>query len=174
MIVFGDIKDFDGNIAKVEVQEHDNEVYECYMLQPLTGKSKVDLPYAKGDQVCVFLSDGRNIILGAIYNDQDTRDADAGDDTFVFKTKKVFVKAQDGTQFNDGSNGGLVKVQEAENNLNQIKDYLDIMKQAVSAGINAVGAAMSANGATGKTAFEAAMAAANINFSDMENKDVKH
>jgi hypothetical protein len=98
MIVFGDIDSINGNIAKVKVSEHSNTMYDCFMLQPLTGKNKIDLPYAKGDQVCCFLSDGRNVIIGSIYNDSDKRDTEAGDDTYLFSAKKLITKTTDETK----------------------------------------------------------------------------
>lgn len=124
MIVFGTIKDFEGNMANVEVAEHDNSVYSCYILQPLTGKNKIDFPFAKNDLVCVLLADGRNLILGAVYNDVDTRDSDAGEDTYVFQAKKIFAKAEEKFQFNDGLNGGLIIIQNLVNKINAIENKM--------------------------------------------------
>lgn len=174
MIVFGEIDSIDGNKATVKVAEHDNAVYECFMLQPLSGKNKIDLPYAKDDLVLVLLQDGRNIIMGEVYNDVDTRPTNAGDDTFVFEAKKIYAKADDLFQFNNGSNKGLVKLDEVKNNLDQIKNYLTTLKAAIASGLSAVGAGTAANGGTGASTFNTAMALAEINFSDMENDKVKH
>lgn len=79
----------------------------------------------------------------------------------------------DGVVFNGGSLRGLVKITELEDNLNQLKRYVETLKSATSTGLNAVGAAMAANGATGAGAFDGAMAAASISFKDMENEKVK-
>jgi len=91
---------------------------------------------------------------------------EVGDDTSAELTT-------DGIVFNGGDLGGLVKIKELEDNLNQLKKYVETMKTAVSSGIKAVGAAMAANGLTGASTFDSAMASAVINFKDMENEKVK-
>jgi hypothetical protein len=133
MIVFGDIDRLDENTAKVKVSEHENAVYDCHILQPLTGKNKIDFPFAEGDQVCVFLADERNVILGAIYNEKDTRDSDAGDDTFVLKSKKIHAKADDLFQFGNGDNAGLVKVAELTQKLNNLEQKVNELLTTLSA-----------------------------------------
>ena len=76
--------------------------------------------------------------------------------------------------FNDGKNGDVVILGKLNNNLDAIKQYLNTMKQAVSAGIKAVGISNAANGTTGAAAFDGAMASASLNFEDMGNDKVKH
>lgn len=80
---------------------------------------------------------------------------------------------EDGIVLNGGSLRGLVKIAELEDNLNQLKDYVDTLKSATSLGIKAVGNSTSASGEAGALAFDAAMTSANIRFKDMENKKVK-
>lgn len=85
------------------------------------------------------------------------------------------VHIEDGqVRFNEGDNGGLVKIEEARQTFQSIKTYCETMKEAVAKGIAAVGAGEAANGATGATAFEGAMASALITIEDMENKQVTH
>ena len=79
----------------------------------------------------------------------------------------------DGIVLNGGSLRGLVKIAELEDNLNQLKSYVETMKTAVSAGIKAVGVSTAANGPTGATTFDGAMSSASINFKNMENEKVK-
>lgn len=98
--------------------------------------------------------------------DEDGVRVEVGDVTSAELTK-------DGIVFNGGDLGGMVKIQELEDNLNQLKKYVETMKTAVSSGIKAVGAAMAANGVTGASTFDGAMASAVINFKDMENEKVK-
>ena len=69
---------------------------------------------------------------------------------------------------------GLPILSKILDNLNAIKNYLNSEKNAISTAFSAIGAGTSANGASGKASFDAAMAAQSINFSDMENKKVKH
>ncbi len=76
--------------------------------------------------------------------------------------------------FNDGANHGLVKVEELKRSLESLKSYCETLKQAVSSGLTAVGAGPSANGTTGATAFDTAMAAASIRLEEMENDKVIH
>ncbi len=70
--------------------------------------------------------------------------------------------------------GGLVKLQQLEQNLEAIKSAVDILKSAVANGLNAVGVAGAASGPTGAAAFNAAAASVNISFIDMENENVQH
>lgn len=87
--------------------------------------------------------------------------------TFEFKN--------DGTILINGDNfGGLIKLSELNNNLNTIKNYLSVLKTSIGVGLAAVGVGSSANGGTGKNAFDAAMASQVINFQNMENAKVKH
>lgn len=82
--------------------------------------------------------------------------------------------SRDGIVLNGGNLGGLVMLKEIKENLDMLKEYCESLKNATSSGIKAVGAAMQANGATGATAFDAAMSGKSILFKDMENKKVKH
>lgn len=79
----------------------------------------------------------------------------------------------DGIVLNGGSLGGLVILEKIKSNLDQLKKYVETMKSAVSSGLKAVGAETAANGTTGASAFDGAMASASINFEDMENEKVK-
>ena len=80
---------------------------------------------------------------------------------------------KDGVVLNGGSLRGIVKIAELEENLNQLKNYVETLKSATSAGIKAVGAGPSANGTTGATIFDTKMGTASINFKEMENEKVK-
>jgi len=74
---------------------------------------------------------------------------------------------------NGGNLGGLVKLQELEQNLNSIKTYLSALNGAISAAFTAVGAGPSANGASGAASFNTAMSAQQINYASMENTKIK-
>lgn len=81
----------------------------------------------------------------------------------------------DGTvTLNGGDNKGLVKLQELNDNLNSIKNYISALKSAINTGLNSVGASTDASGAAGAAAFEGAMTGQTINFKNMENDKVKH
>jgi len=80
----------------------------------------------------------------------------------------------DSITINGGTLGGLVKIQELVNNLQAIKSYVETMKTAVSAGLMAIGVGSAANGTTGKTAFDSAMAGTSITLKDMEDKSITH
>lgn len=75
---------------------------------------------------------------------------------------------------NGGENGGLVNIESLQNNLDNIKDYLDAMKKAIGTGFTSVGASTAANGALGKQAFEAQMATQMLNYEDMEDTKITH
>jgi hypothetical protein len=80
---------------------------------------------------------------------------------------------KDGVILNGGDLGGLVKIAELEDNLNQLKTYVETLKSAIYTGFNSVGTAMSANGKLGAEAFNGAMSSTSISFKDMENEKVK-
>lgn len=74
--------------------------------------------------------------------------------------------------------GGLVKLQELENNLNSLKQYVEAMNAALPNAFNAIlpvaPAPFVASGAAGAGAYSGAMAGQTIVFEDMENKNVSH
>lgn len=77
----------------------------------------------------------------------------------------IYAEQIDEQWINGDQYGGLLISKE-------VKSYFDKLEQAIATGLDAVGAGTAANGATGKTAFETAMATANKN--KFENKKVKH
>lgn len=82
--------------------------------------------------------------------------------------------ASTGIVFNGGNLGGMAKIAQLNNNFNSLKVYCEAMKAAVSSGLSAVGVAMAANGGTGATAFNTAMASQSITIENMEDTKVKH
>ncbi len=88
---------------------------------------------------------------------------------------KVLLSADVVIEMNGGENGGVPKVAKVDDNLNALKDYIkDVLEPAISAGFDAVGAALAANGALGKTAFELLTNPATIAIVEMENTKVTH
>ena len=77
-------------------------------------------------------------------------------------------------ELNGGENGGMVKIESLKNNLDALKRYVEAMKSAIANGFTSVGASTAANGATGRAAFEGAMAAQSISFEDMEDTKITH
>ena len=69
---------------------------------------------------------------------------------------------------------GLLKLDEVKANMDTLKTYCETLKASTASGLAAVGIGALANGTTGQTAFNTAMASASINFQDMENPKVKH
>lgn len=79
---------------------------------------------------------------------------------------------KDGIALNGGKLGGMVKLQELQDNLNQLKRYIEAMNQAIGPALSAIGAGTAANGANGAKSYNQAMAAQNIELKDMENKNI--
>lgn len=73
-----------------------------------------------------------------------------------------------------GLNGGLVKIQELEDNLKSLKDMVEAINAALPSAFTAIGASSAAVGANGATSYNASMAGKSISFSDMENSKIKH
>lgn len=86
----------------------------------------------------------------------------------------TMVEQMDKVIINGGSFGGIVKIEELKKNLENIKSYIEALKEAVNGGINAVGAGSAANGATGASAFVNAMNGRTIEIKDMEDKVITH
>lgn len=93
-------------------------------------------------------------------------DATVGSSTIHIENGKIRLGGQD--------NGGLVKIEELRRSLESLKTYCQTMREAVSAGIKAVGAGTSANGATGAETFDSAMSSVAVKIEDMENPKVVH
>lgn len=116
------------------------------------------------------------------YSEIDSLQIHKEETTVTLNGKAVDVKVGSSTvhiedgkiQFNGEDNGGLVKIEELRQSLHSLQTYCETMKEAVSAGINAVGAGTAANGATGAGAFDTIMASAKIQIENMENKKVTH
>lgn len=75
---------------------------------------------------------------------------------------------------NGGDHGGLVQVEELRQSLDSLKRFVEAMHAALPGAFTAVGAAMSANGAAGKTAYDGAMTGRSIRIEALENTKVKH
>lgn len=85
------------------------------------------------------------------------------------------VRIEDGlVAFNDGNNGGLVKIEKLEQSLESLQTYCERLKAAVSAGLKGVNAGELASGPLGAEAFESAMTGAAIRIENMENEKIKH
>lgn len=84
------------------------------------------------------------------------------------------LRIEDGAvTFDEGANGGLVKIEELRQSLESLKGYCEQLKMAITAGITKVGTGP-ADGPGGAAAFEGAMAGAAIRIENMENEKVKH
>jgi hypothetical protein len=76
--------------------------------------------------------------------------------------------------FNGGTFGGLVKLQELKDNLDNLKQYVEAMNNALPAAFNAIGASTAANGATGGASYQTAMSGKTIQLKDMEDDKITH
>lgn len=81
--------------------------------------------------------------------------------------------SDEGITLNGGRLGGLVKIQELQQNLNTLKTYCEGLSNAVKTGLTAVGVGTAANGGTGASTFQTAMSGQAIVFKDMENQYAK-
>ena len=70
--------------------------------------------------------------------------------------------------------GGLVKLQQLEANLDTLKTAIENLITFTQSGLNAVGVGSAANGPGAATAFQSMTEAIQIQFQDMENKNVNH
>ena len=78
-----------------------------------------------------------------------------------------------GIELNGGKLGGLVKLKELEDNLQQLKDYVEAMNSAISPALKAIGTGTAASGTAGSKAYDAAMASRRILLKSMENEKIK-
>jgi len=70
--------------------------------------------------------------------------------------------------------GGIVKLAELEQNFEAVKDYLKNLETAIKNGFNAVGVSSAANGPAAAQSFYSAVQSLTLQFTNMENKEVKH
>lgn len=133
---------------------------------------------------------GSNELLVSMFSEVDRALLTLGDkvqasmdtDALTYKNDTVEVQITgsevtidaDRITLNGGDNKGLVKIGELQKNLDSIKQFVEGMHAALPAAFAAVGAAMAANGALGKTAYDGAMAGHVVVFEDMENTNVAH
>lgn len=75
--------------------------------------------------------------------------------------------------FNNGLNDGLVLLHKLENNLNKIKEFVMAMNTILPNAMGEIVTTTSGTGATAQATYQAAMAAQQINFEDMENMKIK-
>lgn len=87
---------------------------------------------------------------------------------------KIEVKDNEEVHLNGDKHKGLVILDEVKKNFDEVKKYCESLKTATSSAIKAVGESTAASGTAGQSAFDIAMSSSSINFSDMENKKVKH
>ena len=95
-----------------------------------------------------------------------------GDSVIVARDAVERIEVSGDITINGGQNGGMVLLEELNNNLKQLKEYCETMKSAIAAGFNAVGVYASVDGTRGASTFNGQMTKT-INFSDMENKKIK-
>lgn len=159
----------------------DESDYTCEV-KFLSGSTKSDVRLKAAidelpDGVVEIPEDNSTVLVGIIGN--------KSSQCFVLKCSKVkrfelkiedtkLSIDKDGVVHNEGSNGGVPILSKIEANLNELKKYCETMKAAIASGIGAVGAGLAANGGTGASAFNSAMASATISFEDMENTKLKH
>lgn len=70
--------------------------------------------------------------------------------------------------------GGIVKIQELNDNLENLKTYCEALKSSIASGLSAVGIGSAANGGTGSQKFNSGMAGQSLDFDAMENETIKH
>ena len=81
----------------------------------------------------------------------------------------------DGTiTLNGGRNDGLVNINQLKENLEELRQYVLVLKTAVSESYIYLGVNQYVNPAGAKTSFEGYMAGRTIRFDDMEDPKVKH
>lgn len=100
---------------------------------------------------------------------------DAGEleELTIESTVKTNLKSVE-TVFNSGDFGGLVKIQELKENLDQLKSFTEAIHSSLPGAFTAIGAGSAAAGTSGANSYSGAMTGQSIQFQDMENKKVKH
>jgi len=86
----------------------------------------------------------------------------------------LLLKDNGETHLHGGQFKGLVKLDKVQANIDSLKNYVEAMNAALPIAFTAIGAAMSANGASGGSSYSGAMSALSVSFQNMENPKVKH
>ena len=81
---------------------------------------------------------------------------------------------ESGISFNGGKNGGMGIVSAINDNISQLKDYVEAIHAAMPSAFNAIGAGTAASGQTGATTYSTSMQGKSISIKAIENEKVKH
>ncbi len=120
----------------------------------------------EGSEVLAVLPDGRGQAMVIGCSEVEKVIWRVGDSKQEFR--------HEGIVYNEGENGGMVKVQELEQNLEYLKNYVQAINTALPGAFTAIGASSAANGANGASSYQSAMSGQVINFENMENIKIKH
>ena len=150
--------------------------YEEVLLHAVAdaGQRGLCLIPAVGSLVLVSRIGGSNELYVAMLSEVDRVLLTVGDE--VSATIDAERVAIDGPEIilNGGTHGGVVQVEELRRSLDSLKGFVEAMHAALPTAFTAIGAALSANGSAGKTAYDGAMAGRSIVIEEMENPKVKH
>lgn len=108
-----------------------------------------------------------NTTKGIVINGGDKIEINGGDKIEINAVEKIEMSVGD----NGGNNDGLVKIRKLENNLDNIKTYLDNLNTAIATGLSST---VSDNGATAASTFTTTMKGSSLVFEDMENDKITH
>ncbi len=175
VVVEGEVKSVDWDKRTCEVDLGDGRVLPAVRLKSIVDDSDsgIAIKPKNGSVVLVATVGEETEQFVCAFNEIESIELKMQDVELVIDGGKVKLKAKE-IELNEGNNNGLVILQKAVNNFNEIKMYLNAFKNAVSAGLSGVGESTAASGSAGKGVFEATIASAQINFEDMENTKVKH
>jgi hypothetical protein len=169
-LMLGEVKEFDSSNWTITVELHQGGRVKKVTVRSVLNSEKTGIFVEPkvGSYVLCGRTDGKLENLSVIVFSEIVNMELMPEEDFKIQAKKIQLLAS------DEDFGGLVKLQELEDNLNALKDYCEAMKSAVSTGLNGVGASPAASGSAGAGAFEGAMAGQQIIFKNMENENVTH
>ena len=162
--------------ARTCVVDDDGVTYDDVLLFAVKDSSLKGMTVTPsvGSRVLVTKIAGSNMLYVSMYSQIEAAMITIGDKCSVSVDSDKVEVTTDQITFNGGDNGGLVILQKVQDNLNQLKDYVTAMNNAISAGFTGVGEGLAATGSGGNGAYSGAMAGKSITFSPMENSKVKH
>lgn len=169
--ITGTCKSIDG-IASIDV-DVDGITYHDVQLQAIADGS--------GKSIIIVPAKDSNVLIGNIEHSTGyvLIKADKADRILIMQADGMYIDVlKKVIKLNGDSEGGLVKIQELQDNLDSLKSFVEAINNALPSAFNAIlptaPAPFVATGALGATTYQASMVGKFINFKEMENKKVKH
>ena len=124
------------------------------------------IPKKSSKIFCVSEGNSRERYLAIAFNELESVELRIGETSLEMD--------ESGVSFNGGKNGGMAIVSAINENIKQLKTYLEAIHSALPGAFNAIGAGSAASGSAGALKYNTGMQDQSITIKNIENTKVKH